>query len=647
MKWLLFFCLAIILTAPVKSPADGCFVVPKFVWDKHKDINEPPQKAIIVYDAGREDLTLQVKYDGPMDEFGWLIPVPNLPTVEIGSMKCFYELSQYTQRYEQTNHMGMAMTAVDAPKHDEPPVKVIEIKTVGAYEIAVLSPHDSGSLEKWLADNQYFFPTNKAGVLDSYVRRQWYFVAVKINLAQSFFSKMFTASDLASGELNPLQISFASDRCVFPLKISSVNDRPSAVQVYVLSPEPLVEKTMFEQKLPFIYSNDIARVESLEARVQRIQNDIARRNEEDGDFSQSPDKFKVFLSQPPTTVPNDLSWYAKVSSHDLPVCASSIPLLEQNSFWTRSQKTWWLTKQTWTFEPQEMRDLLFDPAIPVFIATLDSKYGYIAANSLWLFDADAIPALLTALRSPIPAVRALAAEHLGNHSLDPRVQEAAIDCLRDSEPRVRQAGVYVLWEARDKYPWLYKKLVFLLRDPDAEVREAVGHLLAIPIYRDNVQKFLPEFHEMLKDTNQMVRISGLRVIQQMGTPIGRDELLPFLKIPDRLAIGIAIGYFRDFQREDTYYNLSDQDAVALLQNKVPLGRQLGLSILYQNAEKQSVELALPLLKDPEKGLRYRAAATLRALTGQHFTEGQADQWQAWWAVNQTNFVAQPHPDELR
>ena len=104
MKRLLIFCLAIILVATTKSFGDGCFVAPKFVWDKHRDINEPAQKAILVYDAGREDLILQVKYEGPVDEFGWLIPVPNLPTVQKGSMKCFYELSQYTQRHDQTNY---------------------------------------------------------------------------------------------------------------------------------------------------------------------------------------------------------------------------------------------------------------------------------------------------------------------------------------------------------------------------------------------------------------------------------------------------------------------------------------------------------------------------------------------------------------
>jgi hypothetical protein len=35
--------------------ADGCFV---FKWNKAININEPTQKAIIVHDAGREDLLL-------------------------------------------------------------------------------------------------------------------------------------------------------------------------------------------------------------------------------------------------------------------------------------------------------------------------------------------------------------------------------------------------------------------------------------------------------------------------------------------------------------------------------------------------------------------------------------------------------------
>src|SRR5687768_11764195 len=96
-RWQAFIFLFLVIGWRVSHSAfaDGCFV---FKWNKAIDINEPTQKAIIVHDAGREDLLLQVKYEGPLEEFGWLIPVPSLPKVEIGSMEPFYELSQLTQR---------------------------------------------------------------------------------------------------------------------------------------------------------------------------------------------------------------------------------------------------------------------------------------------------------------------------------------------------------------------------------------------------------------------------------------------------------------------------------------------------------------------------------------------------------------------
>src|SRR5882762_1106222 len=107
--------------------ADGCFV---FRWNKQKDINEPTQKAIIFHHQNREDLILQVKYEGPAEDFGWLIPVPGQPEVRKGSMQPFYELSRLTQeRFREGvmhNTMGMARGGTD----DE--VKVIEVKTVGA-----------------------------------------------------------------------------------------------------------------------------------------------------------------------------------------------------------------------------------------------------------------------------------------------------------------------------------------------------------------------------------------------------------------------------------------------------------------------------------------------------------------------------------
>ena len=151
------------------------------------------------------------------------MPVPNLPTVQKGSMKCFYELSQYTQRHLNRRFMKLATQhgfghckRTDAKP--EPPVKVIEIKTVGAYEIAVLSTKDSGALAKWLDTNQFYFPANKTDVLDAYVKQHRYFVAVKINLEK----RLGTTFDISKARQRRIE-SAANQFCERPLRLSAEN----------------------------------------------------------------------------------------------------------------------------------------------------------------------------------------------------------------------------------------------------------------------------------------------------------------------------------------------------------------------------------------------------------------------------------------
>src|SRR5580765_376263 len=186
-RW--FFAMAVLMAADWLCPgvvwADGCFVLP-FKWNKQKDINEPTQKAIIFRDGRKEELILQVKYEGPASRFGWLVPVPGLPKVERGSMECFYELSRYKQEHMEPRRVrggayygGGAFGGLGAAE----PVQVIEFKTVGAYQVAVLWGEDAGSLKVWLDKNRFSAPEDRNGVLESYIKRGWYFIAVKVDLS--------------------------------------------------------------------------------------------------------------------------------------------------------------------------------------------------------------------------------------------------------------------------------------------------------------------------------------------------------------------------------------------------------------------------------------------------------------------------------
>jgi hypothetical protein len=648
---LLLLTMANLLTVHACLHADGVFVAPKFVWNKQKDINEPTQKAIIGYDAGQEDLILQVKYEGPLNEFGWLIPVPNRPTVTLGAMKCFYELSQYTQRnFNSRNQYSVAAAGSgdgSANSADQtPPVKVEEIKTVGAYEIAVLSTRDSGALETWLQSNQFYFPTNQAAVLDSYVQQQWYFVAVKIKLDRSSSRSNATADELAEGELNPLQISFASDRCVFPLKISSVNGHPSEVQVYVLSPEPLLEKTLLEQKLPEMYTNDLAQAA---VRAKLVQESEARHQQTKARFGSGgllPDPSRERqlqeLATKPIAKPEELLPFAKVTKADLPACRKSIPRLAHGS--------WWLTKKTWTFQPEEMRDLVFEPAIPFLVGQLGSQAGYFAIANLQVLGTNATPALIAALQNTNPAVRIDAASVLNDQVRllpDPKLAEAAVGWLKDTEPEVRTAAIYVLTDRLNWNPRYASPLVAAaLREEDA----GVGHALAFALRRhpEVVTNHLPAIEKLLQDQNPRIRISAAKILCHCGIPVPRDVFLSLLNVPDRELLGLMASQLRIKNPRGGYlkYDMSDIEAAPLFQNPDALARMIGLNVLYNNATNRSVEMALPLLKDPEPTIRTRAAATLRALTGQHFTEAQAEQWQQWWDAHKANFVVELHPEEL-
>jgi hypothetical protein len=174
-------------------------------------------------------------------------------------MEPFYELSQLTQRHfgvpVESGTLGFATRG-----GIEEAVKVIEIKTVGAYEVAVLSARDSGSLARWLQAHDYSLPEGKSQIVDDYVRRGWYFIAAKIELNKGIGFKAVSnaaardptaatkarksiQSRLSSGELHPLLISFDTPTCVFPLKISAVGGKPSEVSLYLLSNEPLLNPT--------------------------------------------------------------------------------------------------------------------------------------------------------------------------------------------------------------------------------------------------------------------------------------------------------------------------------------------------------------------------------------------------------------------
>jgi hypothetical protein len=662
--------------------ADGCFV---FRWNKNIDIKEPTQKAIIVYDAGREDLLLQVKYEGPLEEFGWLIPVPSLPTVEKGSMRPFYELSQLTQR-----QWGVPVPAAthgwNAGGGQDEAVKVIEVKTVGAYEVTILSARDAGSLERWLKLHDYSVPQGKAAIIDEYIRKDWYFIAAKIDLRRPVgLQKVSGAAprntslppqarkairkQLSSGELHPLRISFDSPNCIYPLKISAVSGKPSEISLYVLSAEALLDKFILQKELEEPQQREVewkrtakeqeARsrrslqetqrmrlvttmysLASSDDKARRVAQDLSAKELEALGKDTLPDTLPGELDTRFIAVPYELGHPLQVAPPLMPACAEELPRLKG--------KSWYLTKQVGAFRSGEMRDLEFRPATSVLTAVLPEPAGHAAASVLVSWGPNAAATLVAACQSSNALQRINASSAL-RMVRDRRVAELLLTLLKDEQPEVRFNAVLATdlnWDPRFIEP-----LVALFRDPYPQIRQQAAQWLCL----NEPTSRIPAYLALLRDPDPNVQQCALRVLSEITlSPVSRSDLLQLLGSPRIEVVSCALDLLQQRQtldfmarrrimepvilpRRDTHL-LSSAEAAPLARNRIAVTRLIGLKFLRQNADAQAVALTLPLLRDSNSIVRDRAFALLRTASGQNIPQNDPARWEQWWAANKNTFV---------
>ena len=211
--------------------------------------NAPDQRAVIFYDEGVETLVLQDSYEGDHKDFSWVIPLPARPVgdeVATTSVSLFSALdSQTNPSIYKTNYITVPTSGssgcgcgsssaggLQAGDNDSvgESVQVWRQMTVGPYQASILSAGEGDSLVTWLNDNDYEVPDSAGDAINSYVVRDWFFVALKVDVTAA-------ASDGDAPEaLTPIRVSFNSDDIIFPLIISSVNTTGQAqIKVYVIS----------------------------------------------------------------------------------------------------------------------------------------------------------------------------------------------------------------------------------------------------------------------------------------------------------------------------------------------------------------------------------------------------------------------------
>ena len=216
---------------PLAAHTDGAFFPSNREWRQRRErslINEPDQKALIVFRNGLEDLIISPSYQGDIHDFAWVVPVPDRPKVQVLTGAPFHELARLVEPEPPRRYPSR--TSMEA-KGAMGGVRVLERKTVGDYDVSVLAATDARALTKWLARNDYHLPDRAEEPIRAYVREGWTFVASRIKTP-----RLQTSEGLQSGTLSPLRLTFAATRPVYPMRLSSVNPAPFRTLVYVALP---------------------------------------------------------------------------------------------------------------------------------------------------------------------------------------------------------------------------------------------------------------------------------------------------------------------------------------------------------------------------------------------------------------------------
>ncbi|HEX6835761.1 MAG TPA: DUF2330 domain-containing protein [Polyangia bacterium] len=219
--------------------ACGCFAM----GSTAQPVVQAGERILFAHEGDQVIAYIQIKYQGAADQFGWIVPLPTVPTLEVGTDELFTMLDQTTlPQYRLMNNVqycgggtssstdvdgagGCGFGNASSPgyggggasdmgiyaSHDMAAGGVVVTQaSIGPYDYAVLKADDETAMLQWLSDNRYFVPAGTDAAVMPYIHPGAYFLALKLR------------GGATTGDIAPIVLRYTSDLPMIPITLTQV-----------------------------------------------------------------------------------------------------------------------------------------------------------------------------------------------------------------------------------------------------------------------------------------------------------------------------------------------------------------------------------------------------------------------------------------
>ncbi|HZX03798.1 DUF2330 domain-containing protein [Kribbella sp.] len=227
--------LAVGFVAAGVTPAWAC-ACGGYLPDAQSQARAYGETALVQHTGGTEQITLSMAVRGASKKAAWIMPVPSAAKVELGDSDLFWRLDRMTQpkrvvkkTYWPFRDLGIVggsrgRTAAAAPGSG---VNVQQQMVLGPFAVTRLTGSSGTAVTDWLGRNGYVVPATLAANLTPYLTGKWEIVAVKLAPKKD--------GESLYGATPPLRLTFASERIVYPMRLSKGATTAQTVTVYVVA----------------------------------------------------------------------------------------------------------------------------------------------------------------------------------------------------------------------------------------------------------------------------------------------------------------------------------------------------------------------------------------------------------------------------